>query len=149
MALHLLPERHPQRVPLHIKPGADELLLTEGDLRPETQHEVAGNCFAPIPGLKLVKSGKTDFFHHGLYVVDEPCAGMAPRPHHDGHPQPVVERQGARIPDELVPGEKPPDIASMSLVPPTPDGLGLRSSVDACYSDLRHLARGGPQAASR
>ncbi|HLG72240.1 MAG TPA: cupin domain-containing protein [Chloroflexota bacterium] len=131
----------------HLSPD-EQAYLTEADLRPNFDTEVRGNCFAPIEGYTVVKSGPTSFRHHGFYVVDEPCKGMkAPRQtaesnwsYNPGAP--------ARIPGEVVPGETPVDLASMSLMPPTPEELGIRSSVDASYPDLRHLARGGPHLAS-
>jgi len=122
--------------------------LTEGQLRPDFDTEVRGNCFAPIEGYTVVKSGPTSFRHHGFYVVDEPCKGVKKTRQSEESGWSYDPGAPARIPDEVVPGEIPVDTASMSLVPPTPEELGLRSSVDASYPDLRHLARGGPHLAS-
>jgi quercetin dioxygenase-like cupin family protein len=132
----------------HFSPDG-QAMGTEADLRPNFDTEVRGHCFAPIEGYMIVKSGSTDFRHHGWYVVDEPYAGMKPETDRAGHPEPVVQREGARIPGQIMPGEVPVDTASRSLIPPSPEELGLRSSTDASYPDLRHLARGGPHMASR
>ncbi len=146
-----LPDR--PRTPLtapapHLSPD-EQATLTEADLRPDFDTEVQGNCFAPIEGYMIVKSGPTDFRHHGWHVVDEPYAGMKPPAEHSADSEPVVPREGARMPGQVMPGEVPVDTASMSLIPPTPAELGLHSSADASYPDLRHLARGGPHVASR
>jgi len=123
--------------------------MTEGDLRPVFDTEVRGNCFAPIEGYTIVKSGPTSFRHHGPYVVDEPYKNMKPAPRREDYVKRAEPRPGARIPGEVMPGEVPVDTASRSLIPPTPAQLGITNSVDASYPDLRHLARGGPQMASR
>lgn len=122
--------------------------LTEADLRPNCDPEVRGNSFAPIEGYAIVKSGPTSFRHHGFYVVDEPYKGMKAPRHSEEYVKPAEARIAALTPGEVLPGEQPVDTASMSLVPPTPEELGLRSSIDASYQDLRHLARGGPHLAS-
>jgi len=122
--------------------------MTEGQLRPLFDTEVQGNCFAAIPGLKITESVKADFFHHGWQVVEEPGAGALPRTNHDGHPEPVEQRVDARIPGDVVPGAMPVDVASQSLFAPNIDGLNL-SEAERSYPDPRHIARGGPQMASR
>ena len=127
----------------------EQATRTEGDVRCNFDAQAAGNRFAPIDGYIIVKSGPTDFWHHGFYVVDEPYKTMKAAHHREEYAQPAGPQIGARIPGEVVPGETPPDIASMSLIQPTPEELRIKSSVDASYPDLRHLGRGGPQAASR
>jgi quercetin dioxygenase-like cupin family protein len=141
------PEAHVTPAPArHLSPD-EQATLTEADLRPVFDTKPADNFFAPIEGLKIVTSGETGFLHHGWYVVDEPYAGMTPRTNHDGHPQPREERVGARIPDEVVPGEVPVDVASQSAIQPDNAALHL-GETDGGYPDPRHLARGGPQMAS-
>jgi quercetin dioxygenase-like cupin family protein len=134
--------------PVHLSPD-EQANMTEGDLRPDFDTEVRGNCFAPIEGYTIVKSGPTSFRHHGFYVVDEPCKNMKPARQREEYVKYEEPRPGARTPDEVMPGEVPVDMASRSLIPPTPEELGITNSVDASYPDLRHLARGGPQMASR
>jgi hypothetical protein len=126
----------------------EQASMREADLTPQPDTEIRGICFAPIEGLKIVQSGKTDFFHHGWYVVDEPCAGMERPTNHEGHPKPPEQRVGARIPGEVMPGEVPVDIASVSLVPPDISKLNLSEAERSC-DDLRHIVRGGPNMASR
>jgi hypothetical protein len=109
---------------------------------------IASTCFAPIPGLKIVESTKTDFFHHGWHVVDEPCAGMTSPVSHEDQPRATREQVGARIPAEMVLGETPVDVASESAVPPDISRLNLSEAERRC-DDPRHIARGGPQMASR
>ncbi|MHB8620510.1 MAG: hypothetical protein ACYDAG_13210 [Chloroflexota bacterium] len=130
--------------------------MTEADLTPQPEAEVRGTCFAPIPGLKIVefrapsRNCLWDPYHspHGWLVVDEPCKGMTPRVNHDGHPAPLVQRVGARIPGDVQPGEQPVDTASGSLLFPCLDGLNL-SEVERSCDDTRHIMRGGPYMASR
>jgi hypothetical protein len=74
---------------------------------------------------------------------------MKPAPQRKDYIKHAEPRPGARIPGEVMPGELPVDTASGSLIQPTPAQLGITNSVDASYPDLRHLARGGPQMASR
>jgi quercetin dioxygenase-like cupin family protein len=132
----------------HRSPDA-QAMTTEDQLRPNFDTDVRGAVFAPIEGYTIVKSGPTSFGHHGFYVVDEPYKGVKPPRQHEDRAQSAGSGAGAMIPDEVIPGEAPVDVASTSLVPPTPAELGLTSSVDATYSDLRHLARGGPHQASQ
>jgi quercetin dioxygenase-like cupin family protein len=134
--------------PVHLSPD-EQANMTEGDLRPDFDTQVRGNCFAPIEGYTVVKSGPTSFRHHGFYVVDEPCKNMKPAPQREDYIKHVEARLGARIPGEVMPGEAPVDTASGSLIQPTPAQLGITNCVDASYPDLRHLTRGGPQMASR
>jgi len=130
-------------------PSPDEQAsMTEADLTPQPDTHIRGTCFAPIEGLKIVRSGRTDFFHHGWYVVAEPCAGMERPTNHEGHPEPPEQRVGARIPGEVMPGEVPVDIAAASLVPPDISKLNLSEAERSC-DDLRHIMRGGPNMASR
>jgi hypothetical protein len=134
--------------PVHLSPD-EQANMTEGDLRPVFDTEVQGHCFARIDGYTIVKSGPTSFRHHGFYVVDEPYKNMKPARQREEYVKYEEPRPGARTPDEVMPGEVPVDMASRSLIPPTPEELGITNSVDASYPDLRHLARGGPQMASR
>ncbi|GEM_PF-4490837 len=131
----------------HLTPDR-QAMFTEWQLRPNFDTEVRGTPFAPIEGYLIVKSGPTSFRHRGFYLVDEPYKHMTAPQHRREYVASAEAQPGARIPGEVPSGEQPVDTASMSLVPPTPEELGLRSSVDASYPDLRHLARGGPHLAS-
>ncbi len=99
--------------PSRWKSSEEQALPVGADLvlPPETQ--VPDICFAPIPGLKIVeyrapsRNRLWDAFvaPHGWNVVDEPCKGETMRANHEGHPKPLVERMGARIPGDVQRGQ--------------------------------------------